>query len=412
MNWQSSVIRDVSSAGDYGKVIELVRKQARMTQRQLGEACGLSQSAISRLERRGPGSYGTDILSAVAASLEIPPQVVGLADKHALRGGKDPLERRGFLGNVAAAAASPLLGVLPEPDGAASQAAALRLNTATYRRLDGSTPSRDLADAVESHIRLIQNISRDAARQDARVRLAAVASEAASFAGWLAWDMGDHGSARRWYGSATRAARAFGDPLLAAYQTGSQAQFEAHVGNGFEALNLVRNARRYLADTTPAVADAWLASVEALAHAANGNERGTDHSLVRSRGLVERLSTEEPPPWPWMFPFDVAKVAACRTTCGARLGLPQWVFAAGTEAPANGNAKLRALAMLDLAAGHLAARRTEAAFALASRAVGTGLQYKSGRVVERARAMRRPVTFASPPKVVRDFDERLHGVHI
>ncbi|MFI9605442.1 hypothetical protein ACIHCX_37490 [Streptomyces sp. NPDC052043] len=68
--------------------------------------------------------------------------------------------------------------------------------------------------------------------------------------------------------------------------------------------------------------------------------------------------------------------------------------------------------VLDIAAGHLAAGRVEAAFALASRAFTTGVQYRSGRIIERARAVRRTLTTATPPKVVRDFDERLHGVYL
>jgi hypothetical protein len=67
---------------------------------------------------------------------------------------------------------------------------------------------------------------------------------------------------------------------------------------------------------------------------------------------------------------------------------------------------------LDLAAGHLAAGQIEAAFAPASRALDTGLQYRSGRIVERSRAVRRLLALSSLPKVVREFDERLHGVYL
>ncbi|WP_405983029.1 hypothetical protein [Streptomyces sp. NBC_00158] len=188
----------------------------------MGQACGLSQSAVSRLENHGARSYGTDLLAAVAAYLGIPAGLVGLAEQHALRDGSERVERREFLGGVAAAAASPLLGALSQGDGDGGQVAALRMNTTGYRRLDSTTPSRDLSDAVQSHIRLIQSVTRSAGTDQMRSRLAAVGSEAASLAGWLAWDMGDHGSARSWYGAAIRAARSAGDPLLAAYQTGSR----------------------------------------------------------------------------------------------------------------------------------------------------------------------------------------------
>lgn len=106
------------------------------------------------------------------------------------------------------------------------------------------------------------------------------------------------------------------------------------------------------------------------------------------------------------------KVAAARVACGARLGLADWVLSEDTEALATGHAKQRALLVLDIAAGHLAGGRVEAAFALAGRALDTGLKYRSGRIVERVRSVRRTLTTTTPPKVVRDFDERLHGVYL
>ncbi|WP_258527738.1 helix-turn-helix domain-containing protein [Streptomyces sp. NBRC 110611] len=384
-----------------------------MTQRQLGEALGLSQSAVSRLEKRGTDSYSTDILARASAHLGIPLALMGLADSRPqVEVNGSDVDRRDFLGGAAAVAATPVLAALPEAaDGATGQATALRLSAIAYRRPDGSTPSRDLGEAVHSHLRLIQTVTHTAAGDAERRRLAAVGSEAASLAGWLAWDMGDHGSARTWYGSAIKAARVARDPLLAAYQTGSLAQFEAHTGNAVQALNLTRKARRSLGTQCPAVADAWLFSVEGLAHAAGGDRRAADRALAASRTAAHTLPTE-PPPWPWVFTFNSVKVAACRVTCGARLGLPEWVLSEDVEALATGHAKQRALLVLDIAAGHLAGGRIDAAFALAGRALDTGLQYRSGRILERARAVRRSFTSSAPPKVVRDFDERLHGVYL
>jgi transcriptional regulator with XRE-family HTH domain len=385
-----------------------------MTQTQLGEACGLSQSAVSRLEKKGTAAYSTDILAAAAAHLEIPPVLVGLADSHPQAHAKDgsDVDRRRFLGGAVAVATTPALAALPDAaDTTGGQAAALRLSTSAYRRLDGSTPSRDLAESVRAHMRLIQSITRDASPEQ-RPRLAAVGSEAASLAGWLAWDMGDNGSARTWYGAAIKAAKAAGNPLLTAYQTGSLAQFEAHAGNGAQALTLAAKARRALGDRSPAVAEAWLSSVEALAHAAAGDRRRADQSLTASRAAVSALDGQEPPPWPWVFTFTETKVAAARVACGSRLGLADWVLSEDVEALATGHEKQRALLVLDIASGHLAGGRVEAAFALASRALNTGLTYRSGRIVERARAVRRTLTTTAPPKVVRDFDAQLHDVYL
>ncbi|MFF7978839.1 helix-turn-helix domain-containing protein [Streptomyces sp. NPDC007901] len=396
-------------------MIELVRSEWRITQTALGQALGMSQSAVSRLEKKGTSAYSTDILAAAAAHLEIPPTLVGLADSHPqphAKDGSDDVDRRRFLGGAVAVATTPALAALTDAaDTTSGQVAALRLSTSAYRRLDGSTPSRDLEESVRAHVRLIQSITRDADPKQ-RLRLAAVGSEAASLAGWLAWDMGDNGSARTWYGSAIKAAKAAGNPLLTAYQAGSLAQFEAHAGNGIQALNLAAKARRALGDRRPAIADAWLSSVEALAHAAAGDRRRAERSLTSSRAAVTTLDGQEPPPWPWVFTFTETKVAAARVACGARLGLADWVLSEDAEALATGHEKQRALLVLDIASGHLSSGRVEAAFTLASRALNTGLKYRSGRIVERARAMRRTLTTSAPPKVVRDFDEQLHGVYL
>ncbi|THK18965.1 DNA-binding protein, partial [Escherichia coli] len=123
----------------------------------------------------------------------------------------------------------------------------------------------------------------------------------------------------------------------------------------------------------------------------------------------------EPPPWPWVFTFNRSKVAASRLACGARLGLPQWVFDTQDEAApvlASGHDKQRALYIPDVAAAHLAAGRLDGAFSLATRALETGVRYRSGRIVEKARTMRRSYVTGSPPRVVRDFDERLYGISL
>ncbi|MFE4515995.1 helix-turn-helix domain-containing protein [Kitasatospora sp. NPDC056783] len=414
VNWNSAAVRDASRTRNYGKVIELVRTHRRMTQVQLGEACGLSQSAISRLEKRGINPYPMDILLRAAHHLGIPPTLLGLADSPV----QSPtlarnVERRQFLGSAAAIAAVPALAAATGPsDEAEQQPNALQAATTAFRRLDGSTPSRDLSGVVHSHLRLIQGLAGAAPSGTQRVRLAAVASEAASLAAWLVWDMGDQGSARSLYGAAFKAAQSGGNPLLAAYQVGSLAQFEAHAGNAAQALGLTRRARTFLKPDSPPVADAWLSSVEALGHAAAGDRRSADRALVRSRAAIQADRAAEPPPWPWVFSFTESKIASFRATCGAKLGLSEWISESAGSVPALGHPKQRALLLLDIAAGQLSAGRIEAGFALATQALEIGLHYRSGRIVERGRALRRSFSTTSPPKVVREFDERLHGVYL
>ncbi|WP_244410317.1 hypothetical protein [Streptomyces albofaciens] len=298
-------------------------------------------------------------------------------------------------------------------DGSGGQAATLRSATAAFRRMDGSTASRQLVEPVLAHLRLIQKIAQEAGHREQRARLAAAGSEAAGLVAWLSWDMGDHGSARTWYGAAFKAARRACHPLLAAYQLGSLAQFEAHAGNAAQGLALARRARRALEAECPAVADAWLSGVEALALAAAGDAVAAGGVLDDAAGKVRGVAAQAP--WPWVFTFDGAKVAAVRVSCGARLGRADWVSGAQDDAGAvlaSGHEKQRALLMLEIASGHLASGRIDGAFDLAKRALEVGVRYKSGRIVERARSLRRAYAPVVPPKVVRDFDDCMHDVFL
>ncbi|MDX2817511.1 helix-turn-helix transcriptional regulator [Streptomyces sp. PA03-5A] len=406
-------VRDAARGGDYGRVIKLTRKALGLTQRQLGEACGLSQSAMSRLEDRGVGTYNMSLLASAASHLGIPPNLVGLADYD--RNGNSTVERREFLAGVAAVAATPAIAHIPaRPEWDSGQAAALRVATTAFRRLDATVGSRDLADAAQAHLRLIQRVASQAPDASHKARMAAVGSEAASLVGWLAWDMADHGSARTWYGSAIKAARTAGDSLLGAYQTGSLAQFEVEAGNTAEGLRLIARARRQLGPDLPAIAAAWLASIEAVAHATAGEDRATERALRSCEQHTARVPREDPPPWPWVFSFDERKVASCRVVCGARLGRSRWVLSSQeiTTALSSGHEKQRALLTLDVATGHLSTGRVDSAFALATRAVHDGVRLKSGRVVERARAFRRSYTSQTPPGIVRDFDTLLHDTYL
>ncbi|WP_327421156.1 DNA-binding protein [Streptomyces sp. NBC_01230] len=186
-------------------------------------------------------------------------------------------------------------------------------------------------------------------------------------------------------------------------------QCEVEAGNTAEGLRLIARARRQLGPDLPAIAAAWLASIEAVAHATAGDERATERALRSCEQHTARVPREDPPPWPWVFSFDERKVASCRVVCGARLGRSQWGLSSQEIATAlsSGHEKQRALLTLDVATG-----RVDSAFALATRAVQDGVRLRSGRIVERARAFRRSYATATPPGIVRDFDTLLHDTYL
>src|SRR5712692_5030488 len=77
--WESAAARAASSRGDTGALIRLARKARGETQEQTGRACGYSQSEISRIENGKTKAHDIRLLARMAAHLEIPRGLLGLA---------------------------------------------------------------------------------------------------------------------------------------------------------------------------------------------------------------------------------------------------------------------------------------------------------------------------------------------
>ena len=239
--------------------------------------------------------------------------------------------------------------------------------------------------------------------------MAAAVSEVAGLAGWLYWDMHDLGSARRHYRIAVeQAQRASGDSMLTAYMLGSLASFVVvQEGAADEGIALIRHAATASERERPATADAWLASIEAVAHASAGDNVQTWRALDRAEAAVGRVAAEDAPPWPWVFPFDAGKIATHRLTCAVRLRRPDVAYAAVADLPVPTHRKQGALALLDLACAHVQAQEVEEGLQVATAAIDLAATTRSERVLSRARQFRRTIPATTPPGPLRDFDEHL-----
>jgi transcriptional regulator with XRE-family HTH domain len=105
--WESPGVRTAVRDGDTGTVIRLARHAKGATQRQTGDACGYSQSEISRIENGRARVHDIRTLERLARRLDIPPQLLGLAPLDI-----DPdwsVRRRDFLTKAASGAAAATL---------------------------------------------------------------------------------------------------------------------------------------------------------------------------------------------------------------------------------------------------------------------------------------------------------------
>jgi hypothetical protein len=229
--------------------------------------------------------------------------------------------------------------------------------------------------------------------------------------------MCDLGTARTYYRTAVNAARHARHDLLAGYMLGSLAAFEIEAGDSVSGLELAGRARRQISGSDHPAPHAWLAAIEAVGHATAGTSGyAADDALHRAEEATRR-SEAELPPWPWLFPFDHAKLAGYRALVYVRLRRPGDALAAFAESLAGTQPapKQRAVVMLEVATAGCQegmaqkdSPRVDEAFRLASGAVAVGMRYSSERVLQRSRQFRR--SYGGPTSAqVRDFDHQLRS---
>jgi transcriptional regulator with XRE-family HTH domain len=288
----------------------------------------------------------------------------------------DDMRRREFLRSLGATGVAAAV-----PAGRASGAfdvEAVTAATGAYRRLEATTPAAELAEPVRAHLRFVtQRLDRGGPR------LAAAASEVAGLLGWLAFDQGDQPGARRAYEVAVRHAERSGSEVLGAYMLGSMALWAAEVGNGDEALTLVGSTRRRLPRNPSLTARAWIAAVEATAHAA---ARRPDQAAAALKAAERALGGE--PEWPWVYPFDDAKLASYQGAVAVRLGRPDVAVPALRLALDPAPTKARARTLTDLAMAQLASGDPDQAGHMAGEAFALGAATGSMRVMRRVRMVR------------------------
>src|SRR5580700_7516923 len=298
--WSSPAVAAALASCDFATLLEEIRRAHGWTQKQLALAVGYSQSWVSNVLRRQQ-ALTVDQVRGISRRIGVPVHLIRFGDP----GGDDPTKRRDF-GKAMALALVPLptRAVVDE-----TTAPTLTAITGAQRRLDATTPARELARGVAAHIEMANHLFSRARKSLFATDIAAAVSEAAGFAAWLHADMHDIGTARTYYRLAIDRARLAGQDLLAGYMLGSLAAFEIDGDDPGLGLALIAEARRQIGQAPHPTPQAWLDAIEALSLAAIGKSAEADGALLRARNAIEGGSESAPVPWPWVFSFDKPKLA-------------------------------------------------------------------------------------------------------
>ena len=142
--------------------------------------------------------------------------------------------------------------------------------------------------------------------------------------------------------------------------------------------------------------------------AARGDPQAADSALSAAEKLAADADTLAPPPWPWVFPFDAAKLAAFQALTAIRLRRPAQAADAFTRSLTTVSPAPKQAAVLALELAELRRQQGEIdqAAALASQALATGRTHASERVIAKARQFRRACA-AHPASALRGLDHQL-----
>lgn len=402
--WLSAAMASALAQCDIPSILVELQHAHGWTQGQLAEAVGYSQSWVSKV-LRGKQPLTVDQVREISDRLDIPLHMIRLGS----RGVEDQTKRRDFSKTIALAAFS-IAQASPHAEVDGNTAANLTMITGAQRRLEATTPSRELAQAAVAHVDMAKRALARTGRSPFAAEVCAAVSEAAGFAAWLHADMHDTGTARTYYRLAIDAALKADHALLAAYMIGSLASFEIEGEDPQLGLVLLADARRRLGERPPPTAIAWLSSIEALGHATAHNASRATAALHKAESAVQTSEHTGTPPWPWVFPFDQPKLAGYRALAMVRLSRHQEAVSAFAEslATAQPAIKQRAVLMTEIATARCIAGEYDEAFRLAEEALKAGVSHHSERVIQRTRRFRRDYT-GPLTSHVRAFDDRLRA---
>ncbi|HEY0501493.1 MAG TPA: helix-turn-helix transcriptional regulator [Kutzneria sp.] len=310
--WNAPEIRDAVASNSPSGVIAFARRAHGLRQDELGALAGFSQSAISRLESGSNLAYDVRVLRIVQRTLNIPPHLLGLAERGVAAA---ELRERGGTDALVALLGGRMAGTVPVTREIVGQLLVARrvINDADNWRVTAA-----LKPAARELYEFTDVLRRSASGEMRRILLSVTALYA-EFLGWLHEESTDEDGAEQWTARAMQQAQAAEDRDMVAYAYVRMSQLA--VGDHDRMIGLARAARR-----EPGVGAAL--KVLALQQEARGlalarEEAACLDRLEQATTLIDGVdhpATDEYRVGYWM---DVEHLEAQRASCLLDLGRPQ-----------------------------------------------------------------------------------------
>jgi len=283
--------------------------------------------------------------------------------------------------------------------------------TDRQRRLYHDLASAEMLTHVQAQLGLLDALLGNQPTGPLRHRIASAAAEAAGFAAWLWFDLGDWFSTQRNYRHATQAVGEAGDTGLGSYLQGYQALIATQTNSPRAAAEhlayAVDTAPRSLSGTTRS----WLAILNAEAMAHIGQTKAASRAIVEAQELLTQPRPDGADPW--MYDFDQGSLAAHSGRCHLALEQPMRAIEAFTEALRllpPGCDRRKARIQLGLARAHLSGGDADEALRQASAALSTFAHRGSTAGLRGVHHVRDTFLEAGLPTQARALDEQARSL--
>ncbi|MGW3341325.1 helix-turn-helix domain-containing protein [Streptomyces sp. NPDC001009] len=197
----------------------------------------------------------------------------------------------------------------------------LQGTTDALRRADALGGSGALAETARNHLRMLVGLLKNGRCSEALLRrLAAVAADTASQAGWYTFDSGNHDAAQHLFLGALRAAHASEDPRLRAGALGFLAIHGYSAGDPRDAITAARAARQAITGQDAPALHAMLLTRQARGHAKLREEHHVKAALDEAEELCGRGAGEDDPHW--LYWINPGEILGQTGSCYLDLGKP------------------------------------------------------------------------------------------
>jgi hypothetical protein len=278
-----------------------------------------------------------------------------------------------------------------------------------FHQLYKELPPTELFPHVQQYQQAVTGLLAESQTIEIRRRLCSVAGHLAGLRAWLTFDLGDPTAAHVWYEAALKPAVEAEDEALAGWLLGGRSLIPSYSGDHAAALELVRQGQSHGSRSANVAVQAWLAALEARAHAGLGDaaafrqaqdlaNNASDGSQPdeRRHGMDYRHNR-----------LDVTYYEGTSLVTLRQHGAAQPVLDAALAAQERGHLKARSIVQLAMATTHAQQREVDQACTVASQALDLPADQRIGPITQRAQDLLRELEPWRGRPAVEELRERV-----